>query len=208
MPCVEDTIRRDQCTNKTSRQWCMHCWFSPTPSIRWQRAGGDQLPPGHEILGSGTTLVLRSVEFDDEGPYECVGSNNVDTVTETFQLNVECKPHTTCRFTMWYVLYGLVSIASSFVIAIKEANVDNMGTQRKFSRGERGKTTKILKCRPFYFRVFRRKAAYDVIFQITGGGASTGALGWLANALRTIQCCHCCRCIMQADPWKDMTDNM
>ena len=67
--------------------------FSPTPSIRWQRSGGDQLPPGHEILESGTTLVLNSVDFDYEGPYECVGSNNVDTVTQIIQINVECKYH-------------------------------------------------------------------------------------------------------------------
>lgn len=74
----------------------MKCIFAgyPTPEVRWERVIG-QMPSSAQLMSFGQELVIRSVQFDDEGSYRC-SANNSDTgspVVQDFQLTVESMPY-------------------------------------------------------------------------------------------------------------------
>lgn len=64
---------------------------SPTPGVTWARKDGQQMPPTAEYTESGTTLTLTNIDWNYDTEYVCVGSNNVDSVEQSFALIVQCR---------------------------------------------------------------------------------------------------------------------
>jgi len=80
---------------KTARMWCIY-GGSPLPEIRWTKKDGV-LPQGRtEYDNYGKTLVIRHVDFDDEGNYTCEASNGVG-IAESYTINL--KVYATPYFT-------------------------------------------------------------------------------------------------------------
>ena len=67
--------------------WCVF-GGTPLPQIRWTKEGGA-LPSGRTTYNSyGKTLILRSVDFEDAGNYECEASNGVG-LAKSYSINLQ-----------------------------------------------------------------------------------------------------------------------
>lgn len=65
--------------------------YSPLPEMRWKKSNSSDFP--HERVDYehyGKTLVIRYVDFEDEGNYECEASNGVG-VAKSYSMNVEVQ---------------------------------------------------------------------------------------------------------------------
>ncbi|KAK8743667.1 hypothetical protein OTU49_001198 [Cherax quadricarinatus] len=75
---------------KTLRLWCIFSG-TPLPEMRWTKRNNSQLAPlpqdRIDYENYGKTLVIRYVDFEDEGSYECEASNGVG-VAKSYSMNV------------------------------------------------------------------------------------------------------------------------
>ncbi|MPC08425.1 Neuroglian [Portunus trituberculatus] len=75
---------------RTLRLWCIFSG-TPLPEMRWSKSNSSHFP--HERVdyeNYGKTLVIRYVDFEDEGTYECEASNGVG-VAKSYSMNVEVQ---------------------------------------------------------------------------------------------------------------------
>lgn len=64
----------------------------PLPEVKWNKRGKEMYSNKYTYKDYGKTLLIRNVDFDDEGTYECVGSNGVGTpITHAMTITVNCK---------------------------------------------------------------------------------------------------------------------
>jgi len=72
---------------KSIELWCVF-GGTPLPQIRWTKEGGS-LPPGRTTYSNyGKTLIIKSVDTEDGGNYECEASNGVG-VAKSYSINVQ-----------------------------------------------------------------------------------------------------------------------
>ncbi|XP_063870133.1 neuroglian-like isoform X1 [Scylla paramamosain] len=74
----------------TLKLWCIFSG-TPLPEMRWSKSNSTHFP--HERVdfeNYGKTLVIRYVDFEDEGTYECEASNGVG-VAKSYSMNVEVQ---------------------------------------------------------------------------------------------------------------------
>ncbi len=72
---------------KETRLWCVF-GGTPLPEIRWRKQGGA-LPWGRTTYDNyGKTLVIKHVDFEDEGDYTCEASNGVG-LAKSYSINLE-----------------------------------------------------------------------------------------------------------------------
>ena len=78
---------------KEVKMWCLY-GGTPLPEIRWTKKGGA-LPQGRTTYDNyGKTLVIKKVDFDDEGDYTCEASNGVGIAKSySIQLKVYAQPY-------------------------------------------------------------------------------------------------------------------
>lgn len=78
---------------KTLMLWCIFSG-TPLPEMRWRKSNNSvamNLPPDRVNYESyGKTLVIRYVDFEDEGQYECEASNGVG-VAKSYTMNVKIQ---------------------------------------------------------------------------------------------------------------------
>jgi len=72
------------------------CVCSPTPRVTWRRADQQLVEDGGRVYSDsfGQELVIRDVDFADEGIYECTAVNTESgqpNATRRTQLVVQCK---------------------------------------------------------------------------------------------------------------------
>lgn len=74
----------------------MKCIFSgyPTPKVTWSRLDGS-ISETAEQTSFGQEIIIRNVQFEDEGSYRCSATNSKDRspVSKDFQLIVESIPY-------------------------------------------------------------------------------------------------------------------
>jgi len=80
---------------KSVKMWCVF-GGTPLPEIRWTKKGGA-LPQGRTTYDNyGKTLVIKHVDFNDEGDYTCEASNGVGLAQSySIQLKVYAQPYFT-----------------------------------------------------------------------------------------------------------------
>jgi len=72
---------------KKVKMWCIF-GGTPLPEIRWTKKGGA-LPQGRTTYDNyGKTLVIKHVDFDDEGDYTCEASNGVG-IAKSYSINLK-----------------------------------------------------------------------------------------------------------------------
>ncbi|XP_043247428.1 neuroglian-like [Amphibalanus amphitrite] len=77
--------------------WCIY-GGTPLPRTQWQKSNGPlDLSDGRIKMNNfGKSLVIRNVDFSDEGEYVCTSSNGVGTAqTRSFKLRLESVPEFT-----------------------------------------------------------------------------------------------------------------
>ncbi|XP_069981771.1 neuroglian isoform X2 [Penaeus vannamei] len=78
---------------KTLRLWCIFSG-TPLPEMLWKKSNNSiPVPLPHDRVdyeNYGKTLVIRYVDFEDEGQYECEASNGVG-VAKSYTMNVEVQ---------------------------------------------------------------------------------------------------------------------
>ena len=66
--------------------------FSPTPLVKWSRAGGRSLPIGrHDKIDFDSTLHIWEICEEDEGNYECEGYSRAGANKGRLALDVQSK---------------------------------------------------------------------------------------------------------------------
>ena len=75
--------------------WCIF-GGTPLPEIRWTKKGGA-LPQGRTTYDNyGKTLVIKHVDYEDEGDYTCEASNGVGIAKSySISLAVHASPYFT-----------------------------------------------------------------------------------------------------------------
>jgi len=69
--------------------WCIY-GGTPLPEIRWTKKGGA-LPQGRTTFDNyGKTLIIKHVDFDDEGDYTCESSNGVG-IAKSYSINLRVE---------------------------------------------------------------------------------------------------------------------
>lgn len=63
----------------------------PVPVQRWTRNGTDVSGSRFQTSADGRSLVIGSVQVEDEGAYACHASNSVGTDMAMVTLDVHCK---------------------------------------------------------------------------------------------------------------------
>ncbi|GAB1602400.1 neuroglian-like isoform X2, partial [Argonauta hians] len=80
-----------------SEDLIMKCIFrgNPTPTVKWRRLNGNIDVARTEDGINNLELVIKNVDFDDAGEYECVGDNEVTSndITQKFTVSVASKPY-------------------------------------------------------------------------------------------------------------------
>lgn len=72
---------------KSIELWCVF-GGTPLPQIRWTKEG-SALPAGRTTYSSyGKTLIIKSVDFEDAGNYECEASNGVG-LAKSYSINLQ-----------------------------------------------------------------------------------------------------------------------
>jgi len=94
-PTKQYVTRKNQVAyrGKKATLWCIY-GGTPLPEIRWTKKGGA-LPQGRTTFDNyGKTLVIKHVDFDDEGDYTCESSNGVG-IAKSYSINlkVESAPY-------------------------------------------------------------------------------------------------------------------
>ncbi|KAK2722794.1 hypothetical protein QYM36_003103 [Artemia franciscana] len=75
--------------------WCVF-GGTPLPQIKWNKRGGALTSSRVDYTNYGKTLVIKSVDFEDEGSYECGASNGVGSPKSySITLEVQAKPYFT-----------------------------------------------------------------------------------------------------------------
>lgn len=78
---------------KTLRLWCIFSG-TPLPEMQWKKSNNSQRAPlpfdRVDYENYGKTLVIRYVDFEDEGNYECEASNGVGTA-KSYSMNVKVQ---------------------------------------------------------------------------------------------------------------------
>lgn len=73
----------------------MKCIFAgnPTPEVFWRKTNG-QLPPNVGISQGGQEITIQELTYDDEGKYECYGTNTQgQKANRIITLSVQSKPY-------------------------------------------------------------------------------------------------------------------
>ena len=67
--------------------------FSPTPDVTWTRVDAELSDHAEAHSSHGLEIIIRNIDFDDEGTYRCSAKNNdaSPAVFKEFTLIVECK---------------------------------------------------------------------------------------------------------------------
>ncbi|KAG8193026.1 hypothetical protein JTE90_028143 [Oedothorax gibbosus] len=74
----------------------LSCIFggTPLPEIKWSKRRSEMYSSRYTYTNYGKTLQIRSVDFDDAGTYECVGSNGVGLpLTHAMTIDVHAIPY-------------------------------------------------------------------------------------------------------------------
>ena len=75
---------------------CSRCVCRPTPIVKWIMAGRSTAFDWSRIAVAdyGMTLRFSSVQFEDQGGYECQGRSDSTQIPVriVFHLNVQCTP--------------------------------------------------------------------------------------------------------------------
>ncbi|GFQ74968.1 neuroglian [Trichonephila clavata] len=78
------------------KQLELSCIFggTPLPEIKWSKRRSEMYSNKYTYTNYGKTLQIKSVDFDDAGTYECVGSNGVGTpITHAMTVGVHAVPY-------------------------------------------------------------------------------------------------------------------
>ncbi|GFY07484.1 neuroglian [Trichonephila clavipes] len=78
------------------KQLELSCIFggTPLPEIKWSKRRSEMYSNKYTYINYGKTLHIKSVDFDDAGTYECVGSNGVGTpITHAMTIAVHAIPY-------------------------------------------------------------------------------------------------------------------
>ena len=77
--------------DKEFRLWCIF-GGTPLPNIRWTRIGKELPRDRITYENYGKTLVIKHVDFEDAGKYQCEASNRVGRPkTHTIQIQVSLQ---------------------------------------------------------------------------------------------------------------------
>lgn len=69
-----------------------HC--RPLPEVKWSKRGSDLYSSKYTYTNYGKTLLIRDIDFDDAGTYECIGSNGVGSpITHAMTVTVNGKEY-------------------------------------------------------------------------------------------------------------------
>ncbi|TRY75568.1 hypothetical protein TCAL_04520 [Tigriopus californicus] len=88
-PVKQYCSKRNEVTyrGKEMKLWCIY-GGTPLPEIRWRKQGGA-LPWGRTTFDNyGKTLVIKHVDFEDEGDYTCEASNGVG-LAQSYSINLK-----------------------------------------------------------------------------------------------------------------------
>ena len=92
--------------------WCIF-GGTPLPEIRWTKKGGA-LPQGRTTYDNyGKTLVIKHVDYEDEGDYTCEASNGVGIAKSySISLAVHASPYFTkvSSSNTQYAIYAICNM--------------------------------------------------------------------------------------------------
>ncbi|CAL4060819.1 unnamed protein product [Meganyctiphanes norvegica] len=74
---------------KTLQLWCIYSG-TPLPEIRWKKSGGPLPQDRVQYEHYGKSLIIKYVDYEDAGTYECESSNGVG-IAKSYTMNVQVE---------------------------------------------------------------------------------------------------------------------